>query len=300
MAKTDKRARERNGSSSYFLGCFGISRKIFSDKGMVETDKGGEMNTKIKKNKKPSRWLLCCKFRSKNREIKPAPIEETEKQTLSVEHETDKKKPVPLISRMADRKNIPADEKTAVNHETKETLSVEHETDKKKPVPLISRMADRKNIPADEKTAVNHETKETKPKDLQVVTTDRSKPTEPSSRRDTCPERISNSTRYGKLDMKPSREINGSRVEKFDPVIGISVIVLTLVIMLVWGRLCAILCTSAWCYFLPRLRDAAALSKRKRSGSDGSSCLPDLNSESYKRKVVMDGFLGRQNRVSLS
>ena len=100
--------------------------------------------------------------------------------------------------------------------------------------------------------------------------------------------------------MKPSREKNGSRVEKFDPVIGISVIVLTLVIMLVWGRLCAILCTSAWCYFLPRLRDAAALAKRKRSGSDGSSCLPDLNSESYKRKVVMDGFLGRQNRVSLS
>ncbi|CAN7141548.1 unnamed protein product [Brassica rapa subsp. narinosa] len=254
MAKTDKRSRERNGPSSYFLGCFGFSRKIYSDKGMVETDKGGEMNTKMKKkNKKPSRWLLCSKFRSKNREIKPAPIEETEKQTLSVEHETDKKKLVPLISRTAD-----------------------------------------------DKTALNHETRETKPKDLQVVTTDRSKPTEPSSRRDTCPERISNSTRYGKLDMKPSREKNGPRVEKFDPVIGISVIVLTLVIMLVWGRLCAILCTSAWCYFLPRLRDAAALAKRKRSGSDGSSCVPDLNSESYKRKVVMEGFLGRQNRVSLS
>jgi hypothetical protein len=28
--------------------------------------------------------------------------------------------------------------------------------------------------------------------------------------------------------------------------------------------------------------------------------VPDLNSESYKRKVVLDGFLGRQNRVSLS
>lgn len=84
--------------------------------------------------------------------------------------------------------------------------------------------------------------------------------------------------------MKPSREKGGSRVEKFDPVIGISVIVLTLVIMLVWGRLCAILCTSAWCYFLPRLRDAAALAKRKRSGSDGSVCAPDLNSESYKKK----------------
>lgn len=125
MAKIDERARERNVPSSYFLGCFGFSRKIYSDKGMVETEKGGEMNTKMKKNKKPSRWLLCSKFRSKHREIKPAPIEETEKQTLSVEHETDKKKPVPLISRMADRKNIPADEKTAVNHETKEVSFID-------------------------------------------------------------------------------------------------------------------------------------------------------------------------------
>ncbi|KAJ0266133.1 hypothetical protein HA466_0001790 [Hirschfeldia incana] len=260
MAKTDKRGRERNGPSSYFLGCFGFSREIYLDKPIVETDKGDKM--KKKKIKKPSRWLLCSKFRSKNREIKPAPIEEAEKPTSSVEDKTDKKKPVPLISRMADRKNVPVDDKTAMNHETKET----------------------------------------KPKDLQVVTTDRSKPTEPlgSSRGDTCNERIPNTARYGKSETKPSREKNGRRVEKLDPVIGISVIVLTLVIMLVWGRLCAILCTSAWCYFLPRLRDAAALAKRKRSGSDGSVCAPDLSSESYKRKVVMDGFLGRQNRVSLS
>ncbi|KAL0736314.1 hypothetical protein Bca4012_012524 [Brassica carinata] len=261
MARTEKRARERNGSSSYFLGCFGFSRKIYSDKGMVATEEDGERKM-TKKKRKPSRWLLCSKFRAKNREIKPAPIEETEKQTSSVEDKTDKKKPVLLISRMTDRKNIPADDKTAVNHETKET----------------------------------------KPKDLQVVTTDRSKTTEPlaSSRGDTCPDRIPNSSRYVKPEMKPSRGKNRSRVEKFDPVIGISVIVLTLVIMLVWGRVCAILCTSAWCYFLPRLRDAAALAKRKGSGSDGSAYVPDLNSESYKRKVVMDGFLGRQNRVSLS
>lgn len=144
---------------------------------------------------------------------------------------------------------------------------------------------------------------QTKPKDLRDITTDRSKPMEPlgSYKEDTCPERISksNSARYGKPEMKPSRAKNGSRVEKFDPVIGISIIVLTLVIMLIWGRLCAILCTSAWCYFLPRLRDAAALAKRRRSGSDDSAFVRDLKSESYKRKVVLDGFLGRQNRVSL-
>ncbi|CAG7879022.1 unnamed protein product [Brassica rapa] len=221
MAKTEKRARERIVSSSYFLGCFGLSRKIYSDKAKVAAEVGCEM----KKKKKRSRWLLCSKFRSKNREIKPAPIEETEITTSSVENETDKKKPVSLISCIT---------------------------------------TDRTNVLADDK-AVNQETKETKPKELRDVTTDRSKPTETlaSSREDTRPERISNT--------KPSRETTGSRVRKFDPVIGISVIILTLVIMLVWGRVFAILCTSAWCYSLPRLRNVAALVKR--SASDGSARL---------------------------
>lgn len=104
---------------------------------------------------------------------------------------------------------------------------------------------------------------QTKPNDLRDVTTDRSNPIEllASSREDTCSEGVSN--------MKPSQEKTGSRVGKFDPVIGISVIILTLVIMLVWGRLFAILCTSAWCYSIPRLRNVAALVKR--SASDGSA-----------------------------
>lgn len=143
---------------------------------------------------------------------------------------------------------------------------------------------------------------QTKPKDLRVISPDRSKPMEPlgSFKKDTCPDRICNSTRYGQPYLKPTRSRNGSRVKKFDPVIGISIIILTLMIMLVWGRLCAILCTSAWCYVLPRLQNAAALAKRKRNGSDSSAYVSDLNSVSYKRKVVSDGFLGRQNRVLLS
>ncbi|AED91273.1 hypothetical protein AtNW77_Chr5g0091841 [Arabidopsis thaliana] len=258
MAKTEKRVREGLGSSSYFLGCFGFSRKIYSDKPMVTKGDGGEKK-KMKKKRIP-RWFLCSKFRLKNSEIKPSPIEETEKPTSRVEDETD---------------------------------------DKQKPLSVIRRITDRKNIPVDDK-AMNQETKETKPKDLRDITPDRSKPIEPlgSFKEDTCTERISSiSSRYGKPDLKPTRSRNGSRVKPFDPVIGISIIILTLMIMLVWGRLCAILCTSAWCYVLPRVRDAAALAKRKRNGS---ASVPDLNSESYKRKVVLDGFLGRQNRVSLS
>ncbi|KAJ0235324.1 hypothetical protein HA466_0269100 [Hirschfeldia incana] len=250
MAKTEKRARERTVSSSYFLACFGLSRKIYADKATVAAEEGGEM--KMKKKKKPSRWLLCSKFRSKNREIKPAPIdEETERTTSSVENETDKKKPVSLISRMA---------------------------------------TDRTNLPTDDK-AVNQEIKETQPRDLQRdVPTDRSKPIEQldTSREDACPEQISNAN--------PSGEKTGSRVG-IDPVIGISVVILTLVIMLIWGRVFAILCTSAWCYSLPRLRNAAALVKR--SANDGSAFVQGLSSGSCKIKVVSDVLLGRQNRVSL-
>lgn len=76
---------------------------------MVAAEEDFEM--KVKKKKKLSRWLLCSKFRSKNREIKPAPIEEMEKPTLSVE--ADKKKLVSPISRMT------TDDK-AVNQDKKE------------------------------------------------------------------------------------------------------------------------------------------------------------------------------------
>ncbi|XP_010423122.1 PREDICTED: uncharacterized protein At5g23160-like [Camelina sativa] len=262
MAKTEKRVRERSlGSSSSFLGCFGFSRKIHSDKPMGEKEDGGDKKKKMKK-KRISRWFSCSKFRLKNGEIKPSPIEETEKPTLRVVDETDH--------------------------------------DKQKPLSVVIRCTtDRQNIPVDDKS-VNQDTKE----DLKDNTPDRSKPMEPlgSFKEDTCPERVCTSKRYEKKpDLKPIRaKNNGSRVDKFDPVIGISVIILTLMIMLVWGRLCAILCTSAWCYVLPRVRDAAALAKRKRNGSDGSAFVSDLNTESYKRKVVLDGFLGRPNRVSFS
>lgn len=87
---------------------------------------------------------------------------------------------------------------------------------------------------------------------------------------------------------KSSRVRKASRV---DSVIGISIIMLTLMIMLMWGRLCAIICTCTWCYFLPRL-------KRTRTGggkAEGKDDL-DLNSAAYKKKIVLDGFLVRQQR----
>lgn len=79
--------------------------------------------------------------------------------------------------------------------------------------------------------------------------------------------------------------------KRFEPVVGLSVVMVTLVIMVLWGRVCAILCTSAWLYFVPRLISTG--------GSDGSGSGDlDIGSEESKKKVVFEGFLERNHRSS--
>lgn len=72
-----------------------------------------------------------------------------------------------------------------------------------------------------------------------------------------------------------------------------SIIMVTLVIMILWGRLCAILCTAVWFYFIPRLRSAT---ERPVSSDGPNPNRPDLNSEEYKKRVVLEGLLERNRR----
>ncbi|GJS22184.1 hypothetical protein Tco_1170053 [Tanacetum coccineum] len=85
---------------------------------------------------------------------------------------------------------------------------------------------------------------------------------------------------------------------EFDSIVGMSVILVTLLIMVLWGKLCAILCTSAWFFVAPRLggpegHSAIAMAEKRRleSGDD-----VDLESVEYKKKVVMEGLLKRNHR----
>ncbi|CAL9231267.1 unnamed protein product [Arabidopsis halleri] len=274
MGKPERKVRERiNSSSSYFLRCFGVSRKIHSDKPIVDA---GQETQKTKK-KMRTRWFSRpTKFRLKNGDITPAtPIYKMDSQNSTVED--DKQNLFRVIRHVTDRKNVATSGYKAVDHESNEKDTNE-----------------RRDINPDPLSFLGYD--------------------------DTFHERVSTD---GKLDRtntvgsgsKPkeirekssSRVRKGSRVAKLDPVIGISIIMLTLMIMLTWGRLCAILCTSTWCYILPRLKEAAtavAVAKRKRNGSGKSEegLFPgdlDLNSQAYKKKVVLEGFLVRQRRVSL-
>ncbi|KAI3728558.1 hypothetical protein L6452_17196 [Arctium lappa] len=86
----------------------------------------------------------------------------------------------------------------------------------------------------------------------------------------------------------------------FDSIIGMSIILVTLVIMMLWGKLCAILCTSAWFFIAPRLGAAAAgersavVTAEKRLPESGN--ILDLESVEYKKKVVLEGLLQRNHR----
>ncbi|KAL1832669.1 hypothetical protein ACET3Z_002320 [Daucus carota] len=89
----------------------------------------------------------------------------------------------------------------------------------------------------------------------------------------------------GENEIKSGGENEG----KLDPIIGMTIMMGTLVIMLIWGKVCAILCTCAWLYMVPRLRTVVDSRERKSGGLD-------FESVEYKKKVVLEGLLKRDRR----
>ncbi|KAJ9549288.1 hypothetical protein OSB04_021831 [Centaurea solstitialis] len=87
----------------------------------------------------------------------------------------------------------------------------------------------------------------------------------------------------------------------FDSIIGMSIILVTLVIMMLWGKLCAILCTSAWFFIAPRLvatgeNSAVATAEKRVAELESFNNKVDLESVEYKKKVVLEGLLQRNHR----
>ncbi|XP_076883623.1 uncharacterized protein LOC143532470 [Bidens hawaiensis] len=82
---------------------------------------------------------------------------------------------------------------------------------------------------------------------------------------------------------------------EFDSIIGMSIILVILVILVFWGKLCAILCTSSWFFIARRLVPAREHSAVDKPPPEGHNKL-DLESEEYKKKVILEGFLQRNHR----
>lgn len=91
-----------------------------------------------------------------------------------------------------------------------------------------------------------------------------------------------------------TRKTRADAAKKLDPVVGLSVLLVTMVIMILWGRLCAILCTSAWFYFSSKFKSTAYPAGDPKPSPDPLRL--DLESEEHKKKVVLEGFLERRRR----
>lgn len=73
---------------------------------------------------------------------------------------------------------------------------------------------------------------------------------------------------------------------------GATVIIITLLCLVFYGRFCAILLLSAWWYLFPLLLEQRMIEMKR---NDNSRTV-DLQSNEYKMKVIMDGFLQRKHK----
>ncbi|KAG1331873.1 hypothetical protein COCNU_02G018410 [Cocos nucifera] len=80
-----------------------------------------------------------------------------------------------------------------------------------------------------------------------------------------------------------------------DSRLGLSVLALALILTLLLGRACAIVCMSACFYLLPRFRVATTMARNpvSRKGDDG---IDIMSSEEQKKRVVLMGLLQREGR----
>lgn len=98
------------------------------------------------------------------------------------------------------------------------------------------------------------------------------------------------------LSMQPQTTLKEENARRYDPVVGMSAVLVTLLVMILWGRLCAILCTSAWFYFIRRFRMAT---ENDIKNTSAYSTNLDFDSKVYKKKVILEGLLERNHRGTL-
>lgn len=276
MAKIQNKTHDTNPKqTSCFLGCFG-----FSD---------GKYPEKVRSSsRKKIRWFSWSRFRVKKSGTKTVPIDsaiaETAKQEIEIEVFNPKSNsdntclpPTHIQSLVSDQSRL-IEKPKKIRHgserntilENRKHLEPNKENTSQKPLSL-------NEVGGSPGTG----TKSSTPTAAGIS------PSVPSPARNREKRTANTATKL----KRPHLE-NDLAVKKFDPMVGMSIVIVTLIIMLLWGRLCAIICTSAWFYFLPLLRRSDDIATNTSSNLVNM----DMNSEDYKKKVVLEGFLDRNRR----
>ncbi|XP_041009887.1 uncharacterized protein LOC121254001 [Juglans microcarpa x Juglans regia] len=311
MAKTQKKTHQTKPKISCFLipaCCYGFSEEV-SEQNSVKTIRSD--------GKKNTGWFFLPRFRmKKSTGTKTVPVEST------LSEKSDPKHKVPASRSKPDKLTSKLPQAPVHNHEPPSQIPVpapvpSNQKPKAKERPQETTYGQARNILLERREHLDHSDiskEDTCRKRLsfhrrkEAIRTGSSQPGSPENNHKpatrlaaisptfSLPVSVSANSRA--MPKKPNRHReNESSAEKLDPVVGLSIIMITLMIMLVWGRLCAVICTSAWFYFVPRLSNASK--SRETVGKDpNNSHDQDYDSEEHKKKVVMEGFLERNNHRS--
>ncbi|XP_002525789.3 uncharacterized protein LOC8282933 [Ricinus communis] len=70
---------------------------------------------------------------------------------------------------------------------------------------------------------------------------------------------------------------------------GLFLLLVTLTVLVLWGKVYAILCTSTWLFFVPNWSNVSG----KKLLKNGRVHSQSMDLEEYKKKIIMEGFLDR-------
>ncbi|KAA3467592.1 CDK5 and ABL1 enzyme substrate 2-like [Gossypium australe] len=70
-------------------------------------------------------------------------------------------------------------------------------------------------------------------------------------------------------------------------------LLVSLLVLVIWGKVCAIFCTSAVLVFANRLITSIKQGPSENIAVD--HCMPEIGSEQYKKKIIMEGLLERNH-----
>lgn len=85
---------------------------------------------------------------------------------------------------------------------------------------------------------------------------------------------------------KVSRGVFGSNT-------GLSLLLLSLLVLIFWGKVCAILCTSTWLFFMPPGQSKGGDLAVNMVG------MLDVDSDEYKKRIILEGLLERNRSRQL-
>ncbi|KAJ6301451.1 hypothetical protein OIU77_015702 [Salix suchowensis] len=100
--------------------------------------------------------------------------------------------------------------------------------------------------------------------------------------------------RSNSSEFKPKQDNKQGNGKGFTSTIGLCLVLISLMVLVLWGKVCAILCTSTWLFLVPRC------SKARNNSSQNIFYDEGIDSKEYKKKIIMEGLLERNRNHVLS